>query len=275
MTPRRKAYVVAALALLVMALSWLGYQKFWRASLFHRPPEESKPLAPEAPILEPGPRVAVVIDDVAYDMNIMDRFASLGIPLTFAILPRHKLANALSEKATALQFAVMLHLPMEPLDVVQNNPGPAALYLHMTDQELKHQFDRAVQSVPNLVGINNHMGSAFTESEPKMTLLLGWVKERNYYFLDSYTSTRSVVMRVAKRLDVPCLRNETFLDGEDSIEAIEKQLEIVQKLALKRKQTIAIGHYRRKFLVEALARKVPEFQALGIEFVTLPTLYQR
>ncbi len=219
--------------------------------------------------------MAVVIDDVAYDMNIMDRFASLGIPLTFAILPRHKLANALSEKATALQFAVMLHLPMEPLDVVQNNPGPAALYLHMTDQELKHQFDRAVQSVPNLVGINNHMGSAFTESEPKMTLLLGWVKERNYYFLDSYTSTRSVVMRVAKRLDVPCLRNETFLDGEDSIEAIEKQLEIVQKLALKRKQTIAIGHYRRKFLVEALARKVPEFQALGIEFVTLPTLYQR
>src|SRR5262249_50437660 len=157
------------------------------------------------------PQVAFVIDDVAYDPNLLDRFASLGVPLTFALLPREKHTREIAEKAKALNFPVMLHMPMEPLDVVHNDPGPSGLYLKMKDDELKTQFDKAVASVPYMVGVNNHMGSAFTESEPKMELVLGWVKARGIYFLDSRTSTKSVVCRAAKKLGVPCLENETFL----------------------------------------------------------------
>jgi polysaccharide deacetylase 2 family uncharacterized protein YibQ len=126
-----------------------------------------------------------------------------------------------------------------------------------------------------LVGINNHMGSAFTESEPKMTLVLEWVKKKGLYFLDSRTSGRSVVCKVAKHVGVPCLANETFLDNKDDVKDIESQLDLVLKLALNEGQTIAIGHYRRKFLVQALANKLPEFKARGVEVVTLPTFYGR
>ncbi len=271
MSNGKKATIFAILALLAFVLIWQGY----RHRLSAPPPVVQVPVSdlPKPVVTVQAPQAAIVIDDVAYSMSIMDHFAQLGIPLTFAMLPRHKLAKPLSEKALSLQFAVILHLPMEPHDVVHNDPGPSGLYLRMSERELKAQFDKAVESVPNIVGINNHMGSAFTEDAPRMRLVLGWAKQRGFYFLDSYTSTKSVVVSTAREVGIPCLRNETFLDNEDSLESIEKQLDVVMKLALQRKKTIAIGHYRRKYIVEALAKKIPEFKAHGIEFVTLTSLY--
>jgi polysaccharide deacetylase 2 family uncharacterized protein YibQ len=219
------------------------------------------------------PQAAFVIDDVAYETVSMDHFASLGVPLTFAILPREKHSKELARKANALNFPVMLHLPMEPLDMAHNDPGPSGLYLKMSEPELKAQFEKNYASVPNLVGINNHMGSAFTENEPKMTMVLEWVKKKGVYFLDSRTSGHSVVCKVAKHVGVPCLANETFLDNKDEVKDIEAQLDQVIKLALRDGQTIAIGHYHRKYLVQALANKIPEFKARGVQIVTLPTFY--
>ena len=108
-----------------------------------------------------------------------------------------------------------------------------------------------------------------------MTLVLNWVKEKKLFFLDSHTSAHSVVPKVAKEVGVPCLINETFLDNEDDATAIERQLDLVLQLALKRRRTIAIGHYRRKHLIEALANKIPEFRAHGVTFVGLPTFYPK
>jgi uncharacterized protein len=221
------------------------------------------------------PEVALVIDDVAYDVGIMDQFAALGVPLTFAILPRDKHSKALAERAVELNFPVILHLPMEPTDMAHNNPGPAGLYLKMNPKQLRDQFEKNVASVPHLQGINNHMGSAFTQDREKMELILKWVKEKDLFFLDSHTSIKSVVRKVAKDVGVPCLVNETFLDNQDDQKAIEKQLDIVLKLALQRKRTIAIGHYRRKHLVQALANKLPEFKARGVTLVGLPAFYTK
>jgi len=222
---------------------------------------------------EQGPVVAFVIDDVAYDINAMDHFVALGVPLTFAILPRDKHSKELAEKASGLHYSVILHLPMQPIDLAHNDPGGAGLYLKMTPEQLHSQFEKDVVSVPHIVGINNHMGSAFTEDESKMELVLRWVKERHLFFLDSHTSIHSIVPRAAKRVGVPCLVNDTFLDNSDETVYIEHQLDQVLKLAIKNKHTIAIGHYRRKHLVEALAHKIPEFQARGIRLVSLPSLY--
>ncbi len=229
-------------------------------------------FVPQLPSLE-IPEVALVIDDVAYDVSIMDQFAALGVPLTFAILPRDKHSKALAERAGELNFPVILHLPMEPMDMKHNNPGPSALYLKMNDKELRTQFDKNIASVPMIQGINNHMGSAFTSNKDKMRLVLGWVKEKNLFFMDSNTSPHSVVMSMAQEVGVPCLLNETFLDNQDDVKYIENQLDIVLKLALQRKRTIAIGHYRRKHLVQALAAKLPEFKARGIHLVGLPKFY--
>jgi polysaccharide deacetylase 2 family uncharacterized protein YibQ len=277
MTHARRRAVRRLLVLLIAgALLWFSRQHGWLRRK-EAPVPPVIPSLPTPPVVREkhAPQVAFVIDDVAYETVSMDHFATLGIPLTFAILPREKHSRQLSEKARSLNFPVMLHLPMEPIDLAHNDPGPSGLYLKMSDLELKKQFDRDVASVPDIVGINNHMGSAFTENQPKMTLVMEWVKARGVYFLDSHTSTRSIVCRAAKTVGVPCLANETFLDNEDTVPGIEKQLDEVMKLATRRGQTIAIGHYRRKCIIQALSAKIPEFKARGIEIVTLPTFYHR
>jgi len=235
----------------------------------------TKPAALPAQTAAPGPEVAFVIDDTAYDLGTMDRYTALGVPLTFAVLPRDRHSRAIADKAHDLKFAVILHLPMEPIDLAHNDPGGAGLYLRMTPGQLHEQFEKDVASVPHIVGINNHMGSAFTEDESKMELVMRWVKEKHLFFLDSRTSMHSIVPRAAKRIGVPCLINETFLDNSDDVAAIEHQLDQVLALAVKHGRTIAIGHYRRKHLAEALAQKIPEFRARGVNLVTLPTLYPR
>jgi len=161
---------------------------------------------------------AFVIDDVAYETASMDRFASLGVPLTFAILPREKHSGELARKAGRLHFPVMLHLPMEPKDRAHNDPGPSGLYLSMTDSELQSQFEKNIDSVPTAVGINNHMGSAFTESRPKMDLVMGWAKKRNLYFLvNRYICVQTLVIVEYMRT---LLTYNFFMPDESSTEPL-------------------------------------------------------
>lgn len=216
-------------------------------------------------------QVALVIDDVIDDLARMDLYAALGIPLTFAILPQSETSRVLAEKAHQLGFAVILHLPMEPLDLARHDPGHAALYLKMSPDQLRHQFEEAVASVPHIEGINNHMGSAFTADASKMRLVMRWVKERDLFFLDSRTTQKSVAPQAARECGVPCLINQAFLDDVDDVQAIEHQLDQVVALAKRNRRTVAIGHYPRKHLVEALANKIPKFRAHGVSWVTLPT----
>jgi len=236
-------------------------------------PKASVSLPARAPLKKP--RAAIVIDDVGYDLETMDRYAALGVPLTFAILPGDRRARALSEKAHGFGFPVILHLPLQPRDMKNNNPGGAGLMMDMDEDTMRQQFEKSVSQVPHLVGINNHMGSAFTENEELMARLLTWVKARELFFLDSRTTAKSIIPKVARRLEVPCLINHTFLDNADDQEAIEKQLEKAMTLALRYHQTVAIGHYRRKHLLGALEVKIPEFKARGIELVGLPELLKR
>ncbi len=228
----------------------------------------------QGPKISAHPQVAIVIDDVAYDLRPMDRYKSLGVPLTFAILPRDRRCAALALKAKRLGFGVLLHLPMEPFDLAHNNPGNAALYLKMTPEQLHQQFEADIASVPGIDGINNHMGSAFTSDMAKMELVMRWTKEKNLFFLDSRTAPHSVALAAARRHKVPCLANETFLDNADNVGSIQHQLDGVLVLALKYGRTIAIGHYRRKYLADALSKEIPKFRAHGVEFVTLSTLYK-
>jgi polysaccharide deacetylase 2 family uncharacterized protein YibQ len=248
---------------------------FQKLSFVTAPAASTAPMVTARAVRIRMSQAAFVIDDVAYETASMDRFAALGVPLTFAILPGDRHSAELARKAGRLHFPVMLHLPMEPKDRVHNDPGPSGLYLSMTEAELQSQFDNNVAGVPGLVGINNHMGSAFTENRPGMNLVMAWVKKRNLFFLDSHTTAGSVVCQAAAQARVPCLTNQTFLDNQDDVASIEKQLDRVMTLAVKHGRTIAIGHYRRKHLTEALANKLPEFKSRGIQVVALPSFYKR
>ena len=111
--------------------------------------------------LNSRPLVAIVIDDVGIDRPRSKRAWELPGPLTMSFLPYAKDLREQARAARARGHELMLHLPMEPTG--RADPGPNALLVSLSDAELKQRTLAALDSFDGYVGVNNHMGSRFTD----------------------------------------------------------------------------------------------------------------
>jgi polysaccharide deacetylase 2 family uncharacterized protein YibQ len=218
-----------------------------------------------------GKRVAIVIDDIGYTRDISG-FLGLGVPVTFAIMPKEAHSKDVVKELKALNRPYILHLPMEPEKYPKVNPGAYALLRKMNAAQIRRMFEADLASVPGAVGVNNHMGSAFTADAVKMREFLTLVKEKNLFFLDSYTAVKTQGKRVADELGVPATRNSIFLDLQDTPEGVRKQLDTLLMIVNKHGSAAAIGHIQHKNVIPALKEYIPKFKENGIEFVYLPDL---
>lgn len=58
----------------------------------------------------------------------------------------------------------------------------------MTDLEIKDLVKREIDSIPFVVGINNHMGSKASEDQRVVQDILEVVKEKHLFIVDSGTT---------------------------------------------------------------------------------------
>jgi len=189
------------------------------------------------------PRIAIIIDDLGYSVSRVQPFLELGVPLTFSILPRLRYSCCLAEMIQAQGHEILLHQPMEP----QNshiNPGPGALYLTQKNREIARIIEENVTSFPFAVGVNNHMGSLFTESRQKVSESLSVFKEKNFFFIDSVTSCHSIAFTTARKLRMETAFRNVFIDNQHDRDAVWGQLVRLKKHALRYGRAIGIGHPR-------------------------------
>jgi polysaccharide deacetylase 2 family uncharacterized protein YibQ len=174
-----------------------------------------------------------------------------------------------SDKPTEIRREVMLHLPMEPQDYPATNPGADPLLVGMGEGEIVRVLDTALQNLPGVVGINNHMGSAATSDPATMQALMGVLRQKGLYFVDSLTTARSVAYDQALIDGVPALRNRIFLDYDNENEAtITANLNTLVRTARGRGFALGIGHVHAA-TARVLAREIPRLQAEGVRFVTV------
>lgn len=195
------------------------------------PPEKKEPL----------PRIAIIIDDMGYREQTGKKMLQLDLELSFAFLPFAPHTESLLKIAVQGRREILLHLPMEAEDT-EKNGEPGTLRLAMPPKELANRLHLALASVPQAVGINNHMGSKFTANAPAMRKLLTLVRERRLFFIDSLTSSATTGHKIARELGVKTARRDFFIDNVQEAAAIVSQLESLVKLATKRGEAIAIGH---------------------------------
>jgi uncharacterized protein len=219
-----------------------------------------------------GGRVALVIDDLGRSLDDVQAIEGLGIPVTYAVLPFEEHTAQVAAELRTHGAEILLHLPMEPAG--SGDPGPGALRLGMTPDELRRSTLAALQAVPGAVGVNNHMGSGLSADEPSMSTILGVLSSRGLFFLDSRTSAQSVGYRVAIRLGLPAAERQVFLDPDPGEEAIRGQFHRLLGLARTRGAAVAIGHPHLETLA-VLAEEVPKAKALGYQFVPVSYLLDR
>jgi len=219
----------------------------------------------------PG-RIALVIDDLGRSTDDLVPLEKLGVRITYAVLPFEENTEAVVSALHSRREEVLLHLPMEPKH--GEDPGPGALRMGMTDNELRTLTLSALQAVPGAVGVNNHMGSSLSTDARSMSTILRVLSSRGLFFLDSRTSSDSVGYRTAISLGVPAAERQIFLDADPGPEAVHEQFLRLLDLARSRGAAVAIGHPHPDTLA-ALTEEVPRAKALGYDFVPVSFLLDR
>lgn len=219
---------------------------------------------PEAPVL------AIIIDDWGYAASASEPLLAYPLPLTIAVLPHRIFSLEMSELAHVAGHEVILHQPMEALDT--SLPlGAGGIYLGMDEAEIEAQLRENIASLPVVAGVNNHMGSRVTGDIETMTSVLQIVKELGLFFVDSRTTTASVVPEVALEVDLPFGVNNLFLDNENDVEQIKGQLRQGLRLAQQQGHAVAIGHVRSA-TADALWEMIPEILDSGVQLVPISGL---
>ncbi len=203
--------------------------------------------------------VAIVIDDLGYQRQMAMDFIEVDAPLTLSFLPQAPFSGELVRQADKKGKEILLHLPMEPKEFPQINPGPKALLIHMSNEEIRTILENDLDAFPQAAGVNNHMGSRFTEDRNKVTLVLTTIKKRKLFFLDSRTTPNSAILPLASQIGVKAIERDIFLDNNLDKNAIRGQLDLLVRLAQDRGFAVASGHPYLQTL-QAIREKMPELK---------------
>lgn len=189
-----------------------------------------------------APRIAIIIDDIGYQLAAGRRAIELPGPLAYAVLPDTPSGRALAETAHRNGKEVLLHLPLEA--VAHEGPAePGGITMDMTHDMLRHSFAAALESVPYAIGVSSHRGSLLTRHPGHMTWLMQEIRRRDgLFFIDSYTHHKSIALRIAKETGVAAVRRDVFLDSDRSAAALAREFDRLKALALERGIAVGIGH---------------------------------
>lgn len=222
---------------------------------------------PHAPVRERPPRVVIVIDDMGIDKKRSARIARLSSGLTLSFLPYAHDVQAQADAAAAMGHEVMMHVPMQP-ESMTVDPGPNVLRADIPAAELRARIAANLDAFHGYAGINNHMGSLFTQDRAGLEVLMDEVRRRGVFFLDSKTHPRSMAEQVAAEDGVLAAHRDVFLDHVETGQAVARALVQLERDARQHGVAIAIGH-PKDVTIEGLAAWLPTLRAKGIDVIRL------
>jgi len=191
----------------------------------------------------PESGIALVIDDVGYDMRALKRLLALPFPVAISILPDAPGAAEAAMRAYESDNVVMLHLPMEPTTPkYRARMGSSFLRMNMDQSQVRQKFNKALEQVPYVTGVNNHMGSLLTTLEAPMQWVMDVCKEHSLFFIDSKTAHGSVAADVAAKSGIAWGSRRIFLDHTVNAEDLKLAWEAARRCAEEKGSCIVIGH---------------------------------
>lgn len=228
-------------------------------------PEAEQDISVPEPVLRVNSGLALILDDVGYDLSALQRILNLSVPVAIAVIPDAPYARESAVLAHDHGQMVMLHLPMEPTsDKYRKRMNAYFLHEKMDRDQLRETFLKGLAEVPYVEGVNNHMGSYLTERPESMRWVMQLCRERELFFIDSKTSHKSVAADMAQAMDVPWASRQIFLDHDLDPEAMQAAWAKAEQCLNKGYRCIVIGHPHRE-TVEFLEAR---FSGQGLSTLT-------
>jgi polysaccharide deacetylase 2 family uncharacterized protein YibQ len=186
--------------------------------------------------------LVIIIDDIGLEMESLNELATIKLPFTIAILPFQKYSKEAAYFAKEHGWEVIIHVPMEPYNYPEKDPGEKALMVNMSARQLQKNFEEMYENIPFAIGFNNHMGSKFTKMEDKLEPIMEIAKKKQLYFIDSKTTGSSVAYKVASKNGVRAAERTLFLDNEINENIIRQKLIELMNIAKDNKLAIGVCH---------------------------------
>lgn len=274
MHPRWK---IALSVLFIALVAFFVARAFWpKPEAPKKPPVKvaaKKKAAPKAAAVKkaapPKPasqaEMAIILDDWGQSGAHVDEVVAIGRPLTLAVIPHLRRSSEVAEQAHAHGLGVMLHMPMQPRSNRQPKE-PHVIGLDQSEKEIVRFLDEALASIPHVEGVNNHQGSAATSDLRVMRVVLGRLKEKGLFFVDSKVIASSVCDLVAQETGIRFASRDVFIDNVAKVEAVKERLREAVYLAHQRGRVVVIGHDKLATL-EAIRQMVPYFDKNGVKLV--------
>lgn len=216
-------------------------------------------------------QIAIVIDDIGYHQRDLE-LLSLPGQLSYSILPHTPYSQIFATLASQSNKELLLHIPMQALN--GKKLGPGALTLDMNKVQLQQTLGNALASLPQVKGVNNHMGSALTQQSEAMKWTMEVLKKRQLFFLDSRTTQLSQAQNAANFLGVANIGRHVFLDNITTTEQLQFRLEELKSKAIKYQFAIAIAHPYPE-TIDFLRQALPQLSEQGFELVPVSQLIER
>ncbi|HET7226032.1 MAG TPA: divergent polysaccharide deacetylase family protein [Candidatus Eisenbacteria bacterium] len=173
-----------------------------------RGPRAAKANEPQEPA-----RLAVVVYGMSDDPALAKRFIDLPLPFSVALAPGPG-TSPLFRAAHAAGREVILHLPLEPVNYPQVNPGPATLLVSLPPARITGLTRRYLDEAGPVVAVANLMGSLATQDQTAMAAVYAELRRRRLPFVHVEPVGGAVCRPLAAKMGVVYDQPGAVIDAE-------------------------------------------------------------
>lgn len=246
------------------------------------PAAEQRPAATQEGAVQPFPqgpgRIVIILDDMGMVPSLSARaIANLPSPVALSFLVAGEGTATQAQQAKAKGHPVLLHLPMEPQAhgaAAEPDMGPHGLKVGMDSATIVANVEHNLAPLRGVAeGVNNHMGSRFTQWPAGMQVALARLAHEGLYFIDSKTAAPTATRQAVQGLNLPWATRDVFLDHVPTPAAIRAEMYRAVVLAQKRARAgnttpvVVIGHPLPETLA-VLETELPAVAAAGVVLVS-------
>ncbi len=211
-----------------------------------------------------------VFDDAGLNPANVKRYTALPFPVTIAVLPKLSHSRECAEITRASGNEVILHQPMQAVNL-KVNPGPGAILPEMSTFEIASVLKENLSEIGPVKGLNNHEGSLITQDVIKIGTVLDVADEVGIFFLDSRTTAETKAPQAALERGMQIYERDVFIDDVITRRVMLSEICRGINIANKKGAAIMIGHVDKSvgILPALLADLYPHLVKNGYRFSTV------
>jgi len=160
------------------------------------------------------PRLALVLYGFGEDAARADSFFTAPVPFAVAVVAGAKGSQESFRAAHHHARELVLHLPLEPLNYPQVNPGPGTLLVTMKPAKVASEVGHYLGQAGRVAAVANHMGSLATQDMTLMRAVYRELKKRDLTFLHVSPVAGSVCRSLAADMGVAYAEPDEVVDLE-------------------------------------------------------------